>query len=106
MSIQTNILFKEPPGSHEVVLARITLDNLYPTGGYPLGARDFKAGRIKACGVLGCSGGYQAAFNTLTSCVEVTYPAPAAGAYPAAGAEVSAATDLTGVVVDLFLFVE
>lgn len=106
MSQSTSVLFKEIPGSKEVVLAEITLDNSYPSGGYPLTPQNLKAGRIKALGIVGVSGGYEGQWDPATGTIRVYYPAPGSGSYPAAGSEVSAATDLTGVKVHVLGFVE
>lgn len=106
MAIQTNVTFKEPPGAKDVVLAEITLDNSYPSGGYAIAPSVLKAGRIKGLGIIGVSGGYAAQYDAAVGTIRVFYPAPASGSYPSAGVEMSAGFDLTGVKVHILAFVE
>lgn len=106
MASQTTVLFKETPGSKDVVLAQITLDDSYPAGGYPIPASVLKAGRIRALGVVGCNKGYDANFDSAAGTIVVTYSAPAGGSYPDSSAPVFTGADLTGVVVTVLGFVE
>lgn len=106
MAKSTSILFKETPGSHDVVLAEITCDNSYPSGGYPVAALDLKGGRIKALGIVGVSDGFSARFDAAAQTIVMITTKTPGTAYPNAGNELDATSDLTGVRVTVLAFVE